>query len=154
MSRKPVAFRGHPVSFEAARAHEVHRSTCDHVVDGDTQDYLLDLGWLVYPYRAIRLRGINCPEVHRPINKFELEHGNRAKQFVIDLILGKHLLVRGHKGVSFERFEGQVFHPAPGGSLVVAGIAWKDLAETLRDNGFERLSDEAYLAMATQAGGK
>lgn len=51
------------------------------VVDGDTVDVLVDLGFDIYVEKRIRLSGINTPEI-RTRNKIEKKKGLAAKKRV------------------------------------------------------------------------
>lgn len=139
MARKPEEFTSFPVSFEEAREAGLTRAVCRHVVDGDTQDFLLDAGWLLYAYETVRLRGIDTPEIYRPKSQAEREHGQEVRAFVERLILNQPCLVQTYKDrTSFGRFEADVWHRASGGDLVVGAVAWARLADTLREAGFEK----------------
>jgi micrococcal nuclease len=56
------------------------------VVDGDTFDIMIDLGFEVLQKFRVRLDGIDTPEKNT-------EEGKAAKQFVKDLIENKYVLV-------------------------------------------------------------
>jgi len=53
----------------------LYRANTTRVVDGDTIDVLIDLGFDAYLKERLRLRGIDCPELSS-------EEGKRAKRFV------------------------------------------------------------------------
>lgn len=53
------------------------------VVDGDTVDLMIDLGFNMFTVQRIRLAGVDSPEIHTK-NKDEKEHAIRAKGFVIE----------------------------------------------------------------------
>lgn len=53
------------------------------IVDGDTIDILIDLGFNMFTAQRLRLAGIDTPEIHTR-NPAEKEHAIRAKGFVID----------------------------------------------------------------------
>ena len=55
------------------------------IVDGDTFDAMIDLGFDILVKKRIRIHGINCPEC-RTRNKAEKERGLAAKKFLIDLL--------------------------------------------------------------------
>lgn len=59
------------------------------VVDGDTVDVALDLGFGVSLRRRVRLDGVDAPETFRPRNEAEREHGARATRFVERALLGR-----------------------------------------------------------------
>ena len=66
----------------------IYNAKCIKVVDGDTIDAQIDLGFDTHKVIRIRLVGINAPE-SRTRDLEEKTRGLAAKQFVID-ILKKH----------------------------------------------------------------
>ena len=66
----------------------IYNAMCIKVVDGDTIDAQIDLGFDTHKVIRIRLVGINAPE-SRTRDLEEKTRGLAAKQFVID-ILKKH----------------------------------------------------------------
>jgi len=62
MSIKHPAFKDHPVDY----APGIHRCIILRVVDGDTYDVILDLGFRRYSVERIRLRNVDTPEVYGP----------------------------------------------------------------------------------------
>lgn len=141
MSRKPPAFKNHPTEFDDARSSEVVRGTCSHVVDGDTVDLLLDLGWYQYAYTAIRIRGIDAPET-RGTTGAELERAQKALKMTTKICLGRPVLVRSFRQKrSFDRFIGDLFvtdlDPATSTApiLSVGGQDWWSVADVLLSAG-------------------
>ena len=67
------------------------------VVDGDTIDINIDLGFGISNNVRVRFKGIDTPEIYRPSCDAELEHGREAKQFVYDTIMGKKIIVMTYK---------------------------------------------------------
>ncbi|MGB1274990.1 MAG: hypothetical protein ACPG77_04505 [Nannocystaceae bacterium] len=112
MPRKPPQFADHPIRYATASAVGMVRACCCHVVDGDTADFLLDLGWYQYAYVALRFRGINTAET-RGTRGAEAALAKAAKQWVCDHLLGSPALLRGSKQkVSFQRFVADIWIPA------------------------------------------
>ena len=66
----------------------IYKAECLRVVDGDTMDARVDLGFDTYKKIRIRLVGINTPE-SRTRDLEEKKRGLAAKQFVVDS-LAKH----------------------------------------------------------------
>ena len=66
----------------------VYKAKLDRVVDGDTIDAIIDLGFDITVHKRIRLAGINTPE-SRTRDLEEKKRGLAAKQALIDL-LTKH----------------------------------------------------------------
>lgn len=61
-----------------------------NVVDGDTVDAVVDLGFKIQTAQRLRLNGIDTPERGQP--GFE-----EAKSFVTSAINGKNVVIRTHK---------------------------------------------------------
>ena len=64
-----------------------YNAKCVRVVDGDTIDAMIDLGFGVHVKKRIRLAGINAPE-SRTRNKVEKKLGLAAKERLIELMEG------------------------------------------------------------------
>ena len=64
-----------------------YNAKLDRVVDGDTIDAMIDLGFGVHVKKRIRLAGINAPE-SRTRNKVEKKLGIAAKERLKDLLEG------------------------------------------------------------------
>ncbi|SHF86970.1 micrococcal nuclease [Mariniphaga anaerophila] len=60
-----------------------YKATVDYVVDGDTLDITIDLGFKITTHQRIRLADINTPEIFS-VKKDSEEHkrGMAAKQYV------------------------------------------------------------------------
>lgn len=54
-----------------------------HIVDGDTLDCLIDVGFNTYLYLIIRMTGINAPETNRASSK---EAGRAARAYLEQLL--------------------------------------------------------------------
>ena len=67
------------------------------VVDGDTFDLLVDLGFASYTKIRVRAEGYDAPETWRPKSEAELEHGTRATARVRQLIEGKDVMIKSTK---------------------------------------------------------
>lgn len=62
-----------------------YRATCDRVIDGDTVDLRIDLGFNVYTKDRFRLLGINTPELHSKdvAERTKAEEAKRALELKI-----------------------------------------------------------------------
>jgi endonuclease YncB( thermonuclease family) len=89
MAREPAEFGNHPSPFVGG----AFRAVCRHVVDGDTFDALVDLGFNQYAYATIRLRGVNTAEM-RGGTKPERARGLAAKERAKQLVEGKPVVLR------------------------------------------------------------
>tara|TARA_R110001592_G_scaffold7094_4_gene40040 strand:+ start:1447 stop:1818 length:372 start_codon:yes stop_codon:yes gene_type:complete len=64
-----------------------YNATCTRVVDGDTIDAMIDLGFGVFVKKRIRLAGINAPE-SRTRNLVEKKLGLAAKERLKEMLEG------------------------------------------------------------------
>ena len=81
-----------------------------HVIDGDTLDVQIDLGFDIHHLVRIRLFGINTPE-SRTRNKEEKRLGLAAKARLEELVAGKTIVVETKKDATekYGRYLGVVF---------------------------------------------
>ena len=76
-----------------------------NVVDGDTYDLLVSLGFDHYEMIRFRLAIYNTPETRGE----EREEGLRVKAKVKELIEGKTVIIKSHKKGSFQRYLAEVW---------------------------------------------
>ena len=62
-----------------------YNATCLRVIDGDTLEARVDLGFYVWVERTLRLRGVNTPEI-RTKDLREKRKGQEAKKRVEELM--------------------------------------------------------------------
>lgn len=103
-----------------------YKALVTRVVDGDTFDAEVDLGFHVKVKHRFRLMGIDTPETYRPQNEAELQHGLKAKALVQTLIEGQQVTLRSNKIGIYGRWNAQV------------EIFGKDLARILKGEGMEK----------------
>lgn len=64
-----------------------YKATVDRIVDGDTIDVVIDLGFKITTHQRIRLKDINTPETFNvKKNSEEYKKGSAAKDFVVSRI--------------------------------------------------------------------
>jgi endonuclease YncB( thermonuclease family) len=87
----------------------IYPAVCTRVVDGDTLDMVIDLGFRMTSTQRIRLMGYNAPEKTGRTFVF----GGWATAQVVRHIEGAPLLIRTHKADSFGRYlaDVAVFNP-------------------------------------------
>lgn len=71
-----------------------YKASVDRVVDGDTVDLLVDMGFMHSQKMRVRLARINTPELNR---REEREAGLAAKQRLEELISGEQVVIRTNK---------------------------------------------------------
>lgn len=74
------------------------------VVDGDTFEGDIDLGFHLRKREMFRLADVDTPETHRPVNEAERAHGKQATEFVRNLIEGKNVIVKSVADGMYGRF--------------------------------------------------
>ena len=67
------------------------------VVDGDTIDCMVDLGFNVTMKIRFRMVGYNAPETYRPKNDDELKAGLLATEALKEMIDNKNVIVHSNK---------------------------------------------------------
>lgn len=68
---------------EFKRPDYTYRVTVDRVIDGDTIDVLIDVGFKTIVFKRLRLLGVDTNEI-RSSDTRKRERANEAKQFVQD----------------------------------------------------------------------
>lgn len=114
------------------RVRKVHK-----VVDGDTIDVDIDLGFNVSFYQRVRLAGIDTPE-SRTTDKYEKELGLEVKKKLGELLSGaKDIVIRTEKPDSTEKYGrilGWLFidgaEQSINHTLIAGGYAWEYMGET------------------------
>lgn len=90
------------------------------VVDGDTMDIRIDLGFQIYTKVRVRLHGVDTPETYG-VKKESEEYaaGMKAKEFVLGWLsdLGDRIVIRSHDGKAlgtgkYGRWIVEVFAPS------------------------------------------
>lgn len=79
-----------------------YKATVRRIVDGDTMDVTIDLGFNVKYDTRIRLYGIDTPE-SRTRDLEEKKRGLAVKKYVKDLLEGKELLINSTEVGKFGR---------------------------------------------------
>lgn len=82
--RRPAEFTDFPEELVARAPFGPYRAIVARVVDGDTLDVLLDLGLNTYRYEALRLRGVDAPELYRGTPE-ERVRGRAARDHLLSL---------------------------------------------------------------------
>jgi len=104
----------------------------DRVIDGDTYDIILDLGFYISHMIRVRLKGVDTPEVY---GKNASEEGKIASAYVKGLIENKRVVVQTYKNApsTFNRWEADVYFDI----LLEDGSKSRvSLAEHLVDKGY------------------
>lgn len=84
----------------------VRKATILKVIDGDTYDMLVDLGFFTQIKIRVRLLGVNTPEIRGE----EMEKGYKAKAYVEGIMrVGSEVQIKSIKEDSFGRWLAEVY---------------------------------------------
>jgi len=106
-----------------------YKATITKITDGDTVHASVDVGFHMTVNIVLRLNGIDTPEIFRPINEAEKKHGMEAKQFLVDWILGKQVVIDTHKTGKYGRWIADIC------------VHDVDVVQELAANGFEKRTE-------------
>lgn len=88
----------------------IFKATCTNVVDGDTIDCTIDVGFKMTTKQRLRLHGINAAEMHAK-DPEERALAKQAKDFLLDLLLNEQVYIQTYKSDSFGRYLAKVMLP-------------------------------------------
>lgn len=94
-----------------------YEARCLNVVDGDTVDCSVDLGFRLYHTMRLRLLRINAPELNSTIPE-QRELAKRAKEFVQTAIVGNTIMIQTSKSDSFGRWLAEIWYKDSDGKEV------------------------------------
>jgi len=146
MSRTPPEFDAHPAGYVDANDRGLNRAVCRYVVDGDTADFFVDLGWMQYGYVTVRFYDVDTPEL-RGTRGAERDAAFAAKARVKELLLDQPVLLKTYKdATTFGRFVASIWFAAPDdGTFPVFDTtfkldpgddhAWVSIADVLKHEG-------------------
>lgn len=110
------------------------------VVDGDTVDVLVDLGFRRYSRERVRIAGIDAPEQHGATRQEGLASTEFVQRWFDSISLHDRFLLDSHRADSFGRWLGSIYRLSPDGvvgesladALVAAGRATVYRPDTTR----------------------
>lgn len=73
------------------------------VIDADTMDVQIDLGFNLTTIQRIRIADYDAPETFRPRNENERKHGKEATEYATELLLNKDVIIRTDKRGEYGR---------------------------------------------------
>jgi len=105
-----------------------YNATCTRVVDGDTVDAMIDLGFGVHVKKRIRLAGINAPE-SRTRDKQEKILGLAAKERLVEILDGaaNHFELESQELGKYGRVLGRLQIDKIAGKDVITKVCVNDL---------------------------
>jgi len=117
----------------------VYSAVVKRIVDGDTFDLEVDLGFNIKNCQRFRLIGIDTAETWRPKTKEEKQHGEFATARVRQLMPeGSTVVIKSEKDAGiYNRY-----------SAVVRLVDGRDLAKVLVEEGFSKREEYGTVAPA------
>lgn len=109
-----------------------YKAKVTRVIDGDTFEALVDLGFYIFTEITLRLVEVNTPETWRPINEAENYHGELATKFVSDLILDKEIIIKTTGQGIYNRWNSKVY------------VDDKNIGDLIESHNLVRLEDSYY----------
>lgn len=86
-----------------------YKAKIKKVVDGDTVDAEVDLGFNMTASLRFRIKNVDTPEIWRPRNDAEYQHGMAAKLFVESLLpVGSIVNLVSYKEGAYNRWEADI----------------------------------------------
>ena len=104
-----------------------YRAKLVRLLDADTFDATVDLGFNISVMYRFRVRDYDAPETWRPLNEAELEHGKRATEFARNLLKDSFIIKSYGIGI-YGRF-----------SAEVTLLDGRDFVTVMKENQFEKL---------------
>ena len=86
----------------------LYNATVTRVVDGDTVDVILDLGFSITFKTRMRLEGLDTMETNDKDPSVR-EMGLKAKKFLTDLLTGKKVTLTSHKPDKYGRYLATIY---------------------------------------------
>ena len=104
-----------------------YKAIITKVIDGDTFDFSIDMGFGLYYTNRLRLFGCDTPEIRGK----EREDGLKVKKYVHELLFNKEVILRTHKWKGkYGRYIANVFFHQDKSSFT-----WTNLSEHLIEKG-------------------
>ena len=113
-----------------------YRAELNRVVDGDTLDVVIDLGFYIRLKERIRLEGVDTPEIYGvPQDSEEYRRGLEAKEYVERRLAenGNQMIIETRKMGKWRRWLAKVYLPDTGRTLNEELIE-KGLAKSIEEH--------------------
>lgn len=105
-----------------------YKATLTNIVDADTFDFSVDIGFSITINHRFRIKDFDAPETWRPKSEEEKLLGQKATEFAKGLLWGKELVLRSYKLGIYGRYECAITLPDG-----------RDFATVMKENGFQKV---------------
>ena len=130
-----------PAEFDPTENRFWYSATVRRVIDGDTVELMVDLGFRHYTKMRVRVYGVDTPEL-RSRDADEKVKAQAAKKFTQQLCpVGSGVMLQSYRGrKSFDRWVGRIFIHSEVWTHVMrafdpAGSNWRELSVMLVTSG-------------------
>jgi micrococcal nuclease len=86
----------------------IYKATVTYIVDGDTVDVIVDLGFNIFHKVRLRLNGIDTPEL-RDRDPEKRARGVEARRRVIELLQDREVVIESKKTDKFGRWLADIY---------------------------------------------
>ncbi len=98
---------GEPIDPTNLEQTYVYRAYVERVIDGDTIDVSVDLGFKIHSIQRLRLQGLNAPEIRGE----EREAGLAARKFVAERLKETDVVwIKTTKSKTYGEYDAQVWY--------------------------------------------
>lgn len=106
-----------------------YKAQITRVVDGDTFDAIVDLGFGIFHHIRVRLSGIDTPETYRPKSEAEKKHGLEVSAWAKQMLEKREVTIKTSKTRAsiYGRWEATIVLPDG-----------RDLTKLMKYMGFEK----------------
>jgi micrococcal nuclease len=118
------------ISLEEVKDNFFRKAWVKRVIDGDTFEAEVDLGYHIKITEKFRLKDIDTPEIYKANSQEERREGYRAREFVEKLIWKKVVWIKSTKTGKYGRYLAEVFLPYEG--------SIGELSNILKESGFAK----------------
>lgn len=99
-----------------------------NVVDGDTMDAIVDLGFYMTFKIRLRVMNLDTPETFKPKSESEALHGSAASRRAKELLMNQDVIIKTNKDMSvYGRY-----------SAIITMPDGRDFAEVMVKEGFQK----------------
>lgn len=105
-----------------------YKAIVTRIVDADTVDMEVDVGFSISVRHRFRINNFDAPETWRPKSEAERQHGVKAIELATQLLQGKQLIINSYKLDIYARYAVDIILPDG-----------RDFATVMMDAGMEKL---------------
>jgi micrococcal nuclease len=110
-----------------------YKARIENVVDGDTVDAVVDVGFKMTAKLRLRLLGVNTPELKSSVPE-ERVKANQAKDYTTASLHGKDVIIKTQKSDAFGRYLATIYYQV--GDMVSYQVEWREFNSSLISKGF------------------